>query len=158
MQECPDLYGCQEGHRTSQSRWQWTTLRAASTIDSILDMEELFDGIPLDKVSVSMTMNGAVLPVIAMYVAAAETLGAVVFTADALVPLRSLQVALGDRVEDGPRALLLERLVRLRIRLALEFLPQFVGLVARAVGVDHVVALGGEGRVEVQGVLSPYPT
>jgi len=48
---------------------------AGVAIDSILDMEELFDGIPLDKVSVSMTMNGAVLPVMAMYVAAAERQG-----------------------------------------------------------------------------------
>ena len=36
MQECPDLYACKEGPHTSQSWWQWTTLRAASTIDSIL--------------------------------------------------------------------------------------------------------------------------
>ena len=38
-------------------------------------MQTLFDGIPLDKVSVSMTMNGAVLPVLAMYVVAAEEQG-----------------------------------------------------------------------------------
>ena len=38
MQECPDLYACQEGLRTSQSQWQRTTLRAASTIDSMLTM------------------------------------------------------------------------------------------------------------------------
>jgi len=48
---------------------------AGVAIDSILDMQELFADIPLDKVSVSMTMNGAVLPVIAMYVAAAEEQG-----------------------------------------------------------------------------------
>jgi len=48
---------------------------AGVAIDSIIDMMELFDGIPLDKVSVSMTMNGAVLPVIAMYVVAAEEQG-----------------------------------------------------------------------------------
>eukprot|EP01052_Picozoa_sp_SAG31_P047824 SAG31_NODE_9740_length_1234_cov_1.552423_2_plen_46_part_01 len=36
------------------------------------DMKILFDGIPMDKVSVSMTMNGAVLPVLAMYIVAAE--------------------------------------------------------------------------------------
>ena len=35
-------------------------------------MKQLFDGIPLDKMSVSMTMNGAVLPVLAMYIVAAE--------------------------------------------------------------------------------------
>ncbi|HCB07653.1 MAG TPA: hypothetical protein DEQ43_25945, partial [Nocardioides bacterium] len=38
-------------------------------------MKILFDGIPLDKVSVSMTMNGAVLPVLALYIAAAEEQG-----------------------------------------------------------------------------------
>src|SRR6201992_2991788 len=44
-------------------------------IDSILDMRILFDGIPLDKMSVSMTMNGAVLPILALYVVAAEEQG-----------------------------------------------------------------------------------
>jgi methylmalonyl-CoA mutase len=39
-------------------------------IDSIEDMSGLFDGIPLNKTSVSMTMNGAVLPVLAMYIGA----------------------------------------------------------------------------------------
>jgi len=48
---------------------------AGVAVDSVLDMEELFDGIPLDKVSVSMTMNGAVLPVLAMFVVAAEEAG-----------------------------------------------------------------------------------
>src|SRR5213080_1681069 len=45
---------------------------AGVAIDSILDMRQLFDGIPLDRMSVSMTMNGAVLPVLALYVVAAE--------------------------------------------------------------------------------------
>ncbi|MDD5425830.1 MAG: methylmalonyl-CoA mutase [candidate division Zixibacteria bacterium] len=45
--------------------------KAGVAIDSILDMEILFDGIPLDKMSVSMTMNGAVLPVMAFYIVAA---------------------------------------------------------------------------------------
>ena len=44
-------------------------------VDSILDMRQLFDGIPLDQMSVSMTMNGAVLPVLALYVVAAEEQG-----------------------------------------------------------------------------------
>jgi methylmalonyl-CoA mutase len=44
-------------------------------IDSILDMRTLFDGIPLDRMSVSMTMNGAVLPVLALYIVAAEEQG-----------------------------------------------------------------------------------
>src|SRR5215471_7141910 len=48
---------------------------AGVAIDSIYDMRTLFDGIPLDQVSVSMTMNGAVLPVLALYIAAAEEQG-----------------------------------------------------------------------------------
>jgi methylmalonyl-CoA mutase len=49
--------------------------KAGVAIDSVADMKILFDGIPLDKVSVSMTMNGAVLPVLAGYVVAAEEQG-----------------------------------------------------------------------------------
>lgn len=45
---------------------------AGVAVDSVEDMKALFDGIPLDKMSVSMTMNGAVLPVLAMYIVAAE--------------------------------------------------------------------------------------
>ncbi len=45
---------------------------AGVAIDSIEDMKMLFDGIPLDKMSVSMTMNGAVLPIMAFYIAAAK--------------------------------------------------------------------------------------
>ncbi len=48
---------------------------AGVAIDSIYDMRVLFGGIPLDKMSVSMTMNGAVLPVLAMYIVAAEEQG-----------------------------------------------------------------------------------
>jgi len=48
---------------------------AGVSIDSILDMKMLFDGIPLDRMSVSMTMNGAVLPILALYVVAAEEQG-----------------------------------------------------------------------------------
>ncbi len=48
---------------------------AGVAIDSILDMQQLFDGIPLDEMSVSMTMNGAVLPILAMYIVAAEETG-----------------------------------------------------------------------------------
>ena len=48
---------------------------AGVAIDSILDMKLLFDGIPLDKMSVSMTMNGAVLPILALYIVAAEEQG-----------------------------------------------------------------------------------
>ena len=49
--------------------------KAGVAIDSIEDMKILFDGIPLDKMSVSMTMNGAALPIMAMYIAAAEEQG-----------------------------------------------------------------------------------
>ena len=49
--------------------------KAGVAVDSILDMEILFSGIPLDKMSVSMTMNGAVLPVLAFYIVAAEEQG-----------------------------------------------------------------------------------
>jgi methylmalonyl-CoA mutase len=48
---------------------------AGVAIDSILDMRVLFDGIPLDEMSVSMTMNGAVLPILALYIVAAEEQG-----------------------------------------------------------------------------------
>ncbi len=48
---------------------------AGVAIDSILDMRTLFSGIPLDKMSVSMTMNGAVLPILALYIVAAEEQG-----------------------------------------------------------------------------------
>lgn len=48
---------------------------AGVAIDSILDMRILFEGIPLDKMSVSMTMNGAVLPILALYIVAAEEQG-----------------------------------------------------------------------------------
>ncbi|HWE28127.1 MAG TPA: methylmalonyl-CoA mutase, partial [Polyangia bacterium] len=48
---------------------------AGVAIDSILDMRILFDRIPLDKMSVSMTMNGAVLPILALYIVAAEEQG-----------------------------------------------------------------------------------
>jgi methylmalonyl-CoA mutase len=49
--------------------------KAGVAIDSILDMKILFDGIPLDQMSVSMTMNGAVLPVLAFYIVTAEEQG-----------------------------------------------------------------------------------
>ena len=49
--------------------------KAGVAVDSILDMEILFKGIPLDQMSVSMTMNGAVLPIMAFYILAAEEQG-----------------------------------------------------------------------------------
>jgi methylmalonyl-CoA mutase len=48
---------------------------AGVAVDSVEDMKVLFDGIPLDKMSVSMTMNGAVLPILAMYIVAAQEQG-----------------------------------------------------------------------------------
>ncbi|MBQ9350407.1 methylmalonyl-CoA mutase [Phyllobacterium sp.] len=48
---------------------------AGVAIDSILDMQQLFDGIPLGEMTVSMTMNGAVLPILALYIVAAEEQG-----------------------------------------------------------------------------------
>lgn len=51
--------------------------KAGVAIDSILDMKILFDGIPLDQMSVSMTMNGAVLPIMAFYIVTAEEQGVV---------------------------------------------------------------------------------
>ncbi|MGB3538604.1 MAG: methylmalonyl-CoA mutase [Mesorhizobium sp.] len=48
---------------------------AGVAIDSILDMRQLFEGIPLDEMTVSMTMNGAVLPILALYIVAAEEQG-----------------------------------------------------------------------------------
>lgn len=45
---------------------------AGVAIDSVEDMKTLFDGIPLEKMSVSMTMNGAVIPVLAMFIVAGE--------------------------------------------------------------------------------------
>lgn len=49
--------------------------KAGVAIDSVLDMKLLFDGIPLDQMSVSMTMNGAVIPILAFYIIAAEEQG-----------------------------------------------------------------------------------
>jgi methylmalonyl-CoA mutase len=49
--------------------------KAGVAVDSILDMNVLFDGIPLDEMTVSMTMNGAVLPIMAFYIVAAEEQG-----------------------------------------------------------------------------------
>lgn len=63
------------GYDSDHERVQSDVGMAGVAIDSILDMEELFLGIPLDRMSVSMTMNGAVLPILALYVIAAEKQG-----------------------------------------------------------------------------------
>jgi methylmalonyl-CoA mutase N-terminal domain len=59
------------GYDSDHERVKGDVGMAGVAVDSILDMKILFDGIPLDKISVSMTMNGAVLPVLAMYIQAA---------------------------------------------------------------------------------------
>ncbi|WP_430816728.1 methylmalonyl-CoA mutase [Carboxylicivirga sp. RSCT41] len=58
------------GYDSDHKRVEGDVGKAGVAIDSILDMNVLFDGIPLDKMSVSMTMNGAVLPVMAFYIVA----------------------------------------------------------------------------------------
>jgi len=63
------------GYDSDHPRVSGDVGKAGVAIDSIEDMKILFGGIPLDKVSVSMTMNGAVLPVLAAYVVAAEEQG-----------------------------------------------------------------------------------
>jgi len=63
------------GYDSDNPRVEGDVGMAGVAIDSVLDMKVLFDSIPLDKVSVSMTMNGAVLPILAMYIVAAEEQG-----------------------------------------------------------------------------------
>ncbi|RHY86878.1 hypothetical protein DYB35_010522, partial [Aphanomyces astaci] len=63
------------GYDSDHPRVQGDVGMAGVPIDSVEDMKVLFDGIPLDKMSVSMTMNGAVLPILAMYIVAAEEQG-----------------------------------------------------------------------------------
>jgi methylmalonyl-CoA mutase len=63
------------GYDSDNPRVRGDVGMAGVAVDSILDMRILFDGIPLDRVSVSMTMNGAVLPVMALFIVAAEEQG-----------------------------------------------------------------------------------
>jgi methylmalonyl-CoA mutase len=63
------------GYDSDHPRVQGDVGMAGVAIDSIYDMRTLFDGIPLDRVSVSMTMNGAVLPVLALFIVAGEEQG-----------------------------------------------------------------------------------
>ena len=63
------------GYDSDHERVSGDVGMAGVAIDSIYDMRTLFDGIPLDQMSVSMTMNGAVLPILALYVVAAEEQG-----------------------------------------------------------------------------------
>src|SRR6056300_604877 len=63
------------GHDSDHARVEGDVGKAGVAIDSVLDMKILFDQIPLEKMSVSMTMNGAVLPIMAFYIVAAEEQG-----------------------------------------------------------------------------------
>ncbi len=63
------------GYDSDHPRVEGDVGKAGVAIDSILDMEILFDQIPLDKMSVSMTMNGAVLPILAFYIVTANRQG-----------------------------------------------------------------------------------
>ena len=63
------------GYDSDHERVQGDVGKAGVAIDSVEDMKVLFDNIPLDKMSVSMTMNGAVLPIMAFYIVAAEEQG-----------------------------------------------------------------------------------
>jgi methylmalonyl-CoA mutase len=63
------------GYDSDHERVAGDVGKAGVAIDSILDMKILFEGIPLDRMSVSMTMNGAVLPILAFYIVAAEEQG-----------------------------------------------------------------------------------
>ena len=63
------------GYDSDHPRVEGDVGMAGVAIDSILDMRLLFDGIPLDQMSVSMTMNGAVLPILALYIVAGEEQG-----------------------------------------------------------------------------------
>lgn len=63
------------GYDSDHPRVKGDVGKAGVAIDSILDMKMLFDSIPLDEMSVSMTMNGAVIPIMAFYIVAAEEQG-----------------------------------------------------------------------------------
>jgi methylmalonyl-CoA mutase len=63
------------GYNSDNNRVYGDVGKAGVAIDSVEDMKILFDGIPLDKMSVSMTMNGAVLPIMAFYIVAANEQG-----------------------------------------------------------------------------------
>ena len=63
------------GYDSDHSRVMGDVGKAGVAIDSVLDMKILFDQIPLDKMSVSMTMNGAVIPIMAFYIVAAQEQG-----------------------------------------------------------------------------------
>ena len=63
------------GYDSDHERVQGDVGKAGVAIDSVEDMKMLFDKIPLDQMSVSMTMNGVVLPILAFYIVAAKEQG-----------------------------------------------------------------------------------
>ena len=63
------------GYDSDHPRVEGDVGKAGVAIDSVEDMKILFDGIPLDKMSVSMTMNGAVIPIMASFIVAGEEQG-----------------------------------------------------------------------------------
>ena len=67
--------GTHRGYDSDHERVEGDVGKAGVAIDSVEDMKILFEGIPLDKMSVSMTMNGAVLPILAFYIVAAQEQG-----------------------------------------------------------------------------------
>src|SRR5256884_8947933 len=69
------VFSTHRGYDSDHPRVVGDVGKAGVAIDSVEDMKILFDGIPLDRMSVSMTMNGAVLPVLAGYIVAAEEQG-----------------------------------------------------------------------------------
>jgi len=104
--------------------------KAGVAIDSVEDMKILFDGIPLDKISVSMTMNGAVLPILAGYIVAAEEQGRFARKALGHDPERHSQRIHGAEYlylsaqavdEDHRRHLWLHRAAHAEVQLDLDF-------------------------------------
>ena len=73
--KCSLRFATHRGYDSDHERVTGDVGKAGVAIDSIDDMKVLFNEIPLDKVSVSMTMNGAVLPILACYIVAAKEQG-----------------------------------------------------------------------------------
>jgi methylmalonyl-CoA mutase N-terminal domain/subunit len=71
----PSILATHRGYDSDHPRVQGDVGKAGVAIDTLDDMKILFDGIPLDKMSVSMTMNGAVIPILAFFIVAAEEQG-----------------------------------------------------------------------------------
>ena len=69
------MFSMFRGYDSDNERVYGDVGMAGVAVDSVEDMKALFDGIPLEKISVSMTMNGAVLPVLAFFIVAGEESG-----------------------------------------------------------------------------------